>query len=559
VLLARVRHLVEVRGVKPEAILLLTYSRATVLDLKKRLQQQTRTEPAVHTFHSFGLHLIGNNCTLFGYRQAPQFTETNDGRDQAQKRLDNVIDFADMVRSPLALSKENSSAFQKIISEYRHVLVDELQDLDGSQTELLSALGRSPSVKSLVMVGDHKQLIYGFLGASTNHWKYLEEELSPKSYTLTRTFRLPPATLPLANAVAGDLDDCHQPLTSRRKKPGSKPRLHEFTCFDAQRDFIADTVEKLLDKGCPPYQIACLARERWDLDQLQTALKRRDIDSYLIVGGRDSETQSSEADHQMDDTLLILLRIVKALAKNPKNKNVVRQVFAEEGSAMKRVLLSLGVSEAQVQPILTQLEDKGWQGLKVKASEKPLYTRLNNLKKVLVNTASRSPEAAAKALVLALRGFMKKGKKKQHQLQQMNAISVALLRKTHWNDVSLDSETLIPPAAPPTKSIQLCTSHSAKGKEWRHVFVIDFVNGMYPATEHGKRDPEHLDQERRLFFVTVTRHRRRLYLLQSPVPKQSFAVSKKPGGKTRQIPHLHVRPSQFYLDYKDYIVHAKNE
>ena len=89
----------------------------------------------------------------------------------------------------------------------------------------------------------------------------------------------------------------------------------------------------------------------------------------------------------------------------------------------------------------------------------------------------------------------------------MNEVTVSLRKFPDWDSAKLTQEHLLPKQAPDDECIQLCTSHSAKGMEWEHVFVIDCVDGLFP-NHHAKTD-EKREEELRVFYVSITRHKKR--------------------------------------------------
>jgi DNA helicase II / ATP-dependent DNA helicase PcrA len=442
VLCHRVKHLTNT-GDSTEEIVMLTFSKAAALNMETRLEEQFEIDNVLcSTIHAYGYRIIRNNYLSLGFTATPKlkskqlfkrlaniikrvasryhidkrqlekavYSVVNDGKNISQIKQDNDlakstaevlkryqnlklkknwINFADMLTLPIQLFKAEPEILKQVRSQIKHLLVDELQDLTMKEAQLIYCLAKG--TKSAVLVGDKKQNIYAFKGASIKCWEKLEKMLKPTCYYLTKSFRVPMQLLPLVNTVAADINDDPQ-LTSNRM--GFKPRLFISANNDEQSSFIADEIKKLLAKGVPAKEIAILGHNRKPLALLKNA---------LAMSGIDAIETYRKSDGIPEKVLKSLMRITKWKAWSTGRG---RHPFTLVRS-LARVLDVTRLPWKLQENIIEQVCKDGLDALHVPKKQGENHYRLVlGLRKAVESAATLDPEAGVQLLIDALKPMM---------------------------------------------------------------------------------------------------------------------------------------------------------
>jgi DNA helicase-2/ATP-dependent DNA helicase PcrA len=561
VLCTRVQHLVE-RKADPERILLLTFSNAAALDMKTRLVKQFDISGVqCSTTHAFGLSIVMEHWSVLGFTVQPsvniklrnerlatwitkvatkrKVTESelrqlvrakiNGVRDrmidsrrlqeaadeviksyQRGKQTNNVIDYQDMLNLSIQLFKKQPDVLVEIRRSIQHLLVDEVQDMTERECQFLYFLGRK--AKSSVFVGDKKQCIFKFRGANPMALNKLEKRLKPVVYHLTESFRVPMQMLPLVNAIGADINNDPE-LTSNRK--GFVPRFFCSADNDQQSDFVVREIRRLLEKGVSADEIGILGHTRRSLTLLAHALKMNGIERVL---------KYSTSNGGPVKVLKALMRITKWMALIEKDE-VPAPVPAK---ALTILLENIGLPDVVQQELYSAICNKGWHSLKAPRKEfgDTHYRKILVLRKAVEKAATLNlnPESGTQILIDALRPFMgdKYGKREKLDIAcDLSAVKIAMRGVRTWCDVH---SNMLPTTTRSDLGVELVTCHGAKGKEWKYVFVINVVEGEFPFYFNNQTK---LKEERHLFYVAASRASKQLFIVQSPVNKNSYARGSK--------------------------------
>ncbi|HEX9766906.1 MAG TPA: ATP-dependent helicase, partial [Nitriliruptorales bacterium] len=434
----------------------------------------------------------------------------------ARKRRHQVADYDDLLLYWRALLTSDAGA--GVCRLFDHVLVDEYQDTNAVQADILAALGRTASI---TVVGDDAQAIYSFRAASVANIEDFPTRFPDATVvTLERNYRSTPPILDAANAIVDASPRAYPKRLWSERPVGPRPRL--VTCADeaAQSAYVCDEVLAQRERDVPLHEQAVLFRTGHHSDALELELARRDI-PYVKFGG----LKFLEAAHVKD--LLSLLRVLD----NP------RDVLA-----WTRVLGSLdGVGPATTRAILDELglgpdapPDAG-DGALSRFLHEPVTTPsraaedLDLLRSALTDCgggrddddhAQPAPaEQIDRLHVLCQRTFRRRyddADARLNDLEQLASLATEYRTRSRF----LAELTLDPPnatgdlAGPPHLDddwLVLSTIHSAKGGEWKAVYVIHAADGNIPS-DMATGDPETLEEERRLLYVAVTRARDELHV-----------------------------------------------
>jgi superfamily I DNA/RNA helicase len=255
-LIARVEGLLE-ESIDPRRILLLTFSNKAAGELAERIARK-RPEAAaamwIGTFHAFGLDIIRRFHAELGLpktaERASEVARVYAVYEQL-KRNAHCVDFGDLVALPVKLLEAEAAIRATLQAQYDHILVDEYQDVNRSSVRLLSAL--RPDGHNLWMVGDAKQSIYRFRGASSfNMTRFGKEDfVGGKRGRLKRNYRSVPEIVASFSSFAITMraGDADSGLEADRDANGHKPQLRTVQRAQQQQVALADAIEELRRDG----------------------------------------------------------------------------------------------------------------------------------------------------------------------------------------------------------------------------------------------------------------------------------------------------------------------
>ncbi|MDD5581291.1 MAG: ATP-dependent helicase [Methylobacter sp.] len=594
-LVFRVKKLID-QGCRPENIQLLTFARKADSYLKSKLiSNPCYSQVKCSTFHAFGLQLIKAHSNKLGFTATPKvvldrsldivvkniITDIAANRKvnhfkltkvvknsrktkrtclrksksplsmalaevlnefQSYKLRHNIIDHQDMLNLAVKLLQTHPEIRTEMATGIEHLMVDELQDISGQEVSLIYNLAKR--TKSTLLVGDKKQAIFSFRGSDLKCWEQLEALLSThyksklKHFNLTKSHRLPEQLLPLVNAVAADICD-DPPLTSA--KPGCIPHLFIAQNNDQQGGFIAKEINKLLAEGVLPEEIVILGRTRKSLFAMKNHLSYQKIDTTETY--RKSKATTEKA-------LRALIRITKGIARGINNSKTP----APPTKSWLRVLHYLQLPEAVQETVSEEVLENGWDAFNVPkktGDSERLYQGISKLRKTVIKAAELELEAGTQLLIDALSRFIthKHGKKETALLKRdLSNTKIAMRIYNTWSEVDLAAV----PLTYTQSGVPLYILHSAKGREWRFVFIINVVEKYLPFYWNRKGN---LDEEYRVFYVAITRASEKLYLIQCPIVNTLFI--KNGSAKEFKQTHALTQESQFVRAYKYHFKQVK--
>jgi DNA helicase-2/ATP-dependent DNA helicase PcrA len=452
-----------------------------------------------------------------------------------RKKAQNVVDYDDLLENWLELLRKAPEIAAYFQERFRHVLVDEYQDTNTLQSALVDLLGAHHRVMA---VGDDAQCIYSWRGANfENIMTFPDRHPGTVIHRIETNYRSTPQILALANGVLeAQPKGRHFDKELRAHRANShKPFLVQAMDGREQADFIIKRVKGLLDEGCALADIAILYRAHFQALDIQLELSRQGIPYQITSGVKFFERQHirdlvallrfvyNPSDRQAWNRIAILLpkigekgadKIYEAALDHGRllNKNFVDalgtdDVMTKVPKDAKAEWPSFCASLKQVGDAMrtdpptraVELAIEGWYGDYLKGAFADYIDRLDELK--------------------ALIGFAGRYEEMQDLLAQI------VLLNSETSDRKVDQDT---------DALRLTTVHQSKGLEYAVVFLISLADGMFPlrrAIEAGD-----VEEERRLFYVAVTRARDELYLC---FPKISNRAG--PGG-------MMLTPSRFILE-----------
>ena len=447
-----------------------------------------------------------------------------------RKRKANAMDYDDLLVNCLRLFQEHKEVGERYREQFLHVLVDEYQDTNKIQADLIDAV--SMGHRNLMVVGDDAQSIFSWRGANfRNILGFPERYPSARVFKIEVNYRSVPGILNLANdAIKGNAHQFAKVLRPVRAG-GARPWLAACADANQQAQFVAQRILELRDEGVALNQVAVLYRAHFHAMELQMELTRRNI-PYVITSG----LRFFEQAHIKDVTCFL------KVAVNPHDEMAFKRIL--------KLLPGIGAKTA----------DKLWTKFHATLADgKPLFvtsdavpakareewekavTALNHLRKMEPKHAAEMIEEVVEKFYAGyLKARYPNARARQEDLHQLAAFAMqfqsvddflsqlALLTNLEAEDASLL-------ATNDQEFVRLSTVHQAKGQEWKAVFVIGLCDGMFPLSR-SLDNLEGEEEERRLFYVAVTRAKDELYL--------SYPLFRMMGGDTGGFQ----RPSRFLAE-----------
>jgi len=512
-------------GIKPDFVILDREDAKRVLkEVLRNFETEYEEglyEEAIAKFKE-GSRFFTYKDNLYSVDQIGDFWEVFDAYQRRLKEL-NALDFGDLLHYAVKLLREHPEVREKFRNHFEHVLVDEYQDTNDVQYEFIKLLARD----NVCVVGDPNQAIYRWRGAKPENILRFKEEFSPKVVKLEQNYRSKGVILEIANAVIERINPVWANLIPKLrtdKEFGEKPLLLSFPDEEREAEFIAEEVLRLKKRGIPLKEIAVLVRSAYLTEKIEKALVRARV-PYTIVGGARFYERKEIKDllaflrfmlNPADD--LAFERILKVFFNRRWEKvlKTLKPYFRTDWiETLKVVAFHLGGEYAE--PLVKLLQ------FFVNAKEEDLRLRYADLLAELLETIDyygylykeKNPEERienAEYFLKLCRGAQKKEKTLDQFLQL-----VALLQ-SEMEDRG--------------RGVRIMTVHASKGLEFSAVFLPRLEEGVFPHRS-ALEDAEEMEEERRLFYVAVTRAKEKLYL------SYTTAKNRKPSRFLKEIPsHL---------------------
>ncbi len=454
-------------------------------------------------------------------------------RYEKKKKTTNSMDFDDLLQKTLSLFQQHERIAEIYRRQFQFILVDEYQDTNKIQADLVDLLARDHH--NVMVVGDDAQSIYSWRGA--NFQNILE---FPKRYPgypdaqvfkIEMNYRSVPEILEVANAaIAANVHQFRKHLSATRESKALKPALVALNDSGEQAQFVAQRILEVRDEGVDLNDIAVLYRAHYHAVELQLELSRRGI-PYQITSG----IRFFEQAHIKDVTSFIRFvanprdevafkRMVKLLPgignRTAENlwrswENSLAAVAAGDDRGPEATSTPTGVSEPGYN------FGERLRALSVPAKSKKLWEQLaHTLDEIAPAGQLNMPSEMITSVVEAIYDDYAKANFTNYELRREDLNQLAIFAR-QFKDVheflsqlalisNVDAEAATTPVSD-KESVNLSSVHQAKGLEFHTVFVIWLTDGMFPSNR-SLDTREALEEERRLFYVAITRARDELYL-----------------------------------------------
>jgi DNA helicase-2/ATP-dependent DNA helicase PcrA len=420
-----------------------------------------------------------------------------------QKQRAAVLDYDDLLLYWNVMMSEPRLA-QHVGAHFDHILVDEYQDTNKLQASIVHAL--KPDGSGVTVVGDDAQAIYSFRAAAVDNILGFPDRYDPKAeiVTLAQNYRSTQEVLDVANALLADAPRQHRKHLLSVRGKGAKARLVTVDELQTQAEFVCAEILKRREANVPLKRQAVLFRSSSHSDVLEVELGRRRI-PYTKYGG----LKFLEAGHIKD--LMSVLR----WADNPRN-----------GMAAFRVLQLLpGMGPVNARKCFEHFAANNGAFASLKTFEAPTSAKHGLEKLADVFLTLIEPQRQWAGQLHLAREWYKPHFERIYEhfhtrigdLDQLEMLSSQYPSRERF----LTELTLDPPNATSDLAgtpvldedyLTLTTIHSAKGMEWDTVFLLNVVDGSFPS-EFATGKAELIEEERRLFYVALTRAQNELILV----------------------------------------------
>ena len=559
VLTTRIANLIE-NGVKPYNILAITFTNKAAGEMRERVNNIINAHDAfIGTFHSFGLKIIRENSALFNLTSAFTLIDTEDQTRIIKKimkdinitdkmispafikskisfiknnmlsdseianflisenekiavkiyyeyekilKRNNTLDFDDLLKKPVELFNSNKEVLEKYQDKFKYILIDEYQDTNEVQYKLVKLL--SKKYLNLFVVGDPSQSIYAFRGA--NYQNILNFEKDFKGCTvikLPQNYRSTQTILDAANEVIShnkqrkDLD-----LFSDL---GQGVKIKYIRTFNdsMENKRVVDEIQKLYEEGYNRKDMAIFYRTNAQSRSIEDALVKANI-PYKVFGSFYFYKRKEIKD------LLAYLKLIANPSDDVSLERVINEPKRKIGDKtienLREKARSLNISMFEAIDSGKELEFKNLILNLIEISKDTSITGL--IDKTLELSKMKETYENDKSLESDIR---------LENLMEFRSVSETYEKETGNVNLSdfLMEVSLVSDAAEystDADAVTLMTVHSAKGLEFKVVFIIGLEENIMPISK-ALYDDEELEEERRLMYVAITRAKEKLYLL----------------------------------------------
>lgn len=554
----RIIHIIGT-GVSPDAILAITFTNKAATEMKERvmkkiLERHIGRMPTITTFHRLGASVIRDHAAVFGLTKHFSIADEDDTRSIIKeamrelgidpkildpKRVKHLIseakmsgrtpdtaadiitshteseavriwriyetklkeskslDFDDLIVKAVRLLETNEAIRREYQERYLYVHVDEYQDTNDMEYRLVRVLAGDR--RNICVVGDTDQNIYGWRGAKIKNMLNFERDF-PGAHTvfLEENYRSTEIILDAANAVINKNTVRIPKKIFTQKKGGEKITRYEAYGESDEAQFVAQEAGKLISMGVNPQEIAVLFRANFQSRVLEEAFLMAEV-PYRMIG-----TQFFDRAEVKDvisyirvalnrDSLADMKRTINTPKRGIGATSIVKLFSGKRSEISGKTQTSI----ASYEKILDAIKD---------ASEKEIPSAL--IRYVLEHTGLR-------------REYESEGEQGFERVENVGELATIA---TRYDELALGEGILKfledaslraaqDDVSDEKEGVRLITTHASKGLEFEYVFIVGLEEGLFPHERSMRATKiEDAEEERRLFYVALTRAKKKLFL-----------------------------------------------
>lgn len=556
-IIQKIAYVIEQKLAKPHEILAITFTNKASNEMKERASKiiNDKKPPVIFTFHAFSaffLRVEGNNIDigrnyeildtsdqkrifrelfkkrktvkqelsigevfeLIKFYRNSESTLTNhisekEGLNYEKsmffqdyieyKKNANALDFDDLIIKVSQVLKEYPEIADHWKSKYKYIFVDEFQDTDDNQYSIIKSITNKNS--NITIVGDPDQNIYSWRGANLNLFMNLSNDYpTVQDINLIQNYRSTQEIVKIAQNLIKENKKRFQVVQEAANEKGKRPSLYEAESDQAEAVWISGKIQELITSGVKPEEIAVVYRVNSQSGPIEYSLGARDIDYKMIGGFRIYDRKSIKQVSQFlkfiarkDDYSLEQIINVPARGMGPISLQKLKKASFDKFQSMYDFLINNDLSSSPLRKFVheTQKAINRIESSKDKISVFRKYLENLGFFNLYSNESTRIQEI--NEFINQLETFVNESK-----LFFEDAVLEFLQKTSLLSSSDNDSEL---------GKVTLMTGHSSKGLEFEYVFVPGVKEGILPHFMN-----ENTEEERRLFYVMVTRAKKELYI-----------------------------------------------
>lgn len=563
VLTNRVAYLINEVGISPYSILAITFTNKAAKEMKTRIINligDVANYIQISTFHSFGYRLVRENYHLLGLDKNFTILDESDAITIIKKILkdlnldpkqyspkaiknaisgaknelmdadsysrfaktpwddivikvyrlytetlkkNNAVDFDDLLMMPITLFKGNPSVLEHYQDKYQYILIDEYQDTNEAQYKLTKMI--SSKYKNICVVGDGDQAIYGFRGANYNNiFNFEKDYLNTKVILLEQNYRSTKNILKAANDVIKNNKLRKEKTLWTSNEDGQKIKYYRAYDEKDEASYVTSHIKKLHQEEDIPYQnMAVLYRTNAQSRVLEESFIVDTI-PYKVVGAFAFYNRKEIKD---------LVAYLKLIYNEKDDVNLIRCINTPKRGIGPKAIDNLQIRADEEGKSIYEIIDSGKEKVfkdliedfKNKANESGLTELVeyvinkSGVKQELIN--EKSIEADIRLENLEEFKSITKSFEERSGVVSLEEFLMQVSLVSNSEEVKEEPD-----------KVSLMTMHAAKGLEFDVVFAVGLEEGIMPHVSLDSNAND-IEEERRLFYVTITRAKKLLFLL----------------------------------------------
>jgi len=436
-----------------------------------------------------------------------------------------LYDYSDMIMEVLLALSRNKDLLLVLQEEHQYILVDEHQDTNNAQNRILELLSGFHKNPNIFVVGDEKQAIFRFQGASLENFLYFKTIYpSAKMIVLEENYRSTQAILDSADSLLKGA----MPLKANVAHTSTKVRLFSFSSSDVENYFLAKDILSRIAEGTTPEEIAVLYRDNRDVFPIARMLEKMNIPFSI-------ESDQNVLEDPEIKKLMMVLRAVHLFGEQqPFVEAMHIDFFTVDPLDAYKIIEYASRSKQSVLQVARSVEILASLGLENTARITDFYQKMASFATLSKNVSlmvfleAVVRDSGFLSHILGLASSIEKMEKLNGFFDEVKSLveshkDAALADLFVYLDTLAEHDILIKKShSYLTKRVRLMTAHKSKGLEFGHVYIVNAHDGhwgnrrkyekiklpqrIYRLLEHEvKNEDTNIDDERRLFYVALTR------------------------------------------------------
>lgn len=572
VLTHKIAYLIKEKQIKPWNILAITFTNKAAIEMKERVEKligEDSKDMWLGTFHSICVRILRKWINNIGYESSFAIFDTTDQKTiikqclkelnlddkmfpersvlseisnaknemlepekylaktngdfrkekiaqiyeayQTKLKNNNAIDFDDIINFSIKILTQVPEALEYYSNKFQYVLVDEYQDTNKAQFMLITLLASRHG--NITVVGDNDQGIYSFRGADISNILNFEKDFpGTKIIKLEQNYRCTGNILKVANHVIKNNEQKYDKKLWTQNEEGVLPKIYIADSEYGEATYITQQIEHLRREEYYHYSdFAILYRMNTQSRAIEDILRREDI-PYKIIGGQKFYERKEIKD------IIAYLRLIQNSSDNLSLQRVINEPKRGIGKTSLETIEKIAQeNEISMYDVIKRSNEFGLN--KVFTASREFVNIIEEIQKEKENTGVS--EIVKK--ILNKTGYIKaletentkEAENRIENLEEFLTVTMEFEEESVENslEVFLEGITLssdIDNMEETENSVTMMTLHSAKGLEFPVVFLVGMEEGIFPGYK-SIGEPKELEEERRLFYVGITRAKENLF------------------------------------------------